>query len=119
MLNVDNGDIIVSCVGLNDCKKADVNGKRTDVLGIIHTENIANWNQLKFTSSWVNFDLTDFSKIQGAGNISFSFITESIHNITEFNVVSLNMRGEHVKFSEGEQKKPQINFAIDAINGKN
>ena len=43
MLNVDNGDIIVSCVGLNDCKKADVNGKRTDVLGIIHTENIANW----------------------------------------------------------------------------
>ena len=53
MLNVDNGDIIVSCVGLNDCKKADVNGKRTDVLGIIHTENIANWNQLKSTSSWV------------------------------------------------------------------
>ena len=117
MLNVDNGDIIVSCVGLNDCKKADVNGKRTDMLGIIHTENIANWNQLKSTSSWVNIDLTDYSEIQG--NISFSFMTESIHDITEFDVVFLNGRGEHIKFSEGEQKIPQINFSINAINGKN
>ena len=99
-------------------KKADVNGKPTDVLGIIHTENIANWNQLKSTSSWVNIDLTDYSEIQGAGNISFSFITESIHDIAEFDVVFLNGRGEHIKFLKGEQKIPQINFAIDAINGK-
>ena len=119
MLNVDNRDIIVSCVGLNDCKRADANGKRTDVLGIIYTENIANWNQLKSTSNWVNIDLTDYSKIQGAGNISFSFITESIHDIAEFDVVFLNGREEHIKFSEGKQKIPQINFAIDAINGKN
>ena len=119
MLNVDEGDIIVSCVGLNDCKKADVKGKRTDVLGIIHTENIANWNQLKSTSSWVNIDLTDYSEIQGAGNISFSFITDSIPGIDEFDVVFLNGRGQHIKFSEGEQKIPQINFAIDAINRKN
>ena len=60
IVNVDNGDIIVSCIGLNDCKKADVNGKRTDVLGIIHTENIANWNQLKSTSSWI---LENFKKV--------------------------------------------------------
>ena len=93
MLNVDNRDIIVSCVGLNDCKKADINGKRTDVLGIIHTENIVNWNQLKSTSSRVNIDLTDYSKIQGAGNISFSFIMESIHDIAKFNMVFLNGRG--------------------------
>ena len=39
ILNVDDGDIIVGCVGLHDCKKADVNGKRTSVLGIIHTKN--------------------------------------------------------------------------------
>ena len=118
MLNVDNGDIIVICVGLNDCKKADVIGKRTDVRGIIHTEIIANWNQLKSRSSWVNIGLTDYSKIQGAGNISFSFIAESTHDIAEFDVVFLNGRGEHIKFLEGKQKIPQINFAIDAKNGK-
>ena len=44
ILNVDDGDIIFSSVGLNDCKKADVNGKRTKVLGIINTENIPNRN---------------------------------------------------------------------------
>ena len=43
---------------------------------------------------------------------------ESIHGITEFSVVFLNGRGKHIKLSEGEQKIPQINFAIDAINGK-
>ena len=88
------------------------------MLGITHTENVANWNQLKSTSSWVNIDLTDYSKIHGAGNISFSFITESINDIAEFDVVSLNRRGEHIIFSEGEQKIPQINFPIGAINGK-
>ena len=119
MLNVDNRDIIVSCVGFSNCKKVDINGKRTDVLGIIHTENIANWNQLKSTSSWVNIDLINYSEIQRAGNISFSFVTESIHDTAEFDLVFLNGRGEHIKFSEGKQKIPQINFAIDTINGKN
>ena len=111
MLNVDNGDIIVSCIGLNDCKKSDVNRKPTDVLGIIHIENIANWNQLKSTSSWVNIDLTDYSEIQRAGNISFSFITDSIHDIAEFDLVFLSGRGEHIKFLQGEQKIPQKIFA--------
>ena len=119
IMHVDNRDIVVSCVGLNDCKKTNNNGKRTDVLGIIYTENTANWNQLKSTSSWVNIDVTDYSKMQGAGNISFSFIIESIHDIAEFDVAFLNGRGEHIKFLEGEQKMQQINFVIDAINGKN
>ena len=78
MLNVDNGDIIVSCVGLSDCKRADVNRKRTDVLGIIHTEDIANWNQLKPKFSCVNIDLTDYSEIQGAGNILVRYKAECL-----------------------------------------
>ena len=119
ILNVDDGDIIVSSVGLNDCKKADVNGKRTNVLGIINTEKIPNRNQLKSTSSWINIDLTDYNKLQEAGNISFSFLTESIHDIAKFDIIFLNGKGEQIKFSEGEQKIPHIHFPIDAINVEN
>ena len=48
-----NNTILITCVGLNECKKADVNGKEVNVLGVIHTENINNWEQLKETSSWI------------------------------------------------------------------
>ena len=79
-------------------------------------ENILNWNQLKSTSSWINIDLTDCNEVQEAGNISFSFLTESIHDIAKFDMIFLNVKGEQIKFSEREQKMPHINFAIDAIN---
>ena len=54
-----NNTILITCVGLNECKKADVNGKEVNVLGVIQTENINNWEQLKETSSWINIDLVD------------------------------------------------------------
>ena len=60
---VEKNDILVTCTGLNDCKKADVNGKEENILAIIYIENIANWNQLRSASSWVNIDLTDYLEI--------------------------------------------------------
>ena len=46
MENMDT-EILVTCTGLNNCKKADINGIREDILAIIHTENIVNWEHLK------------------------------------------------------------------------
>ena len=46
-----NNIILIACVGLNECKKADVNGKEVNVIRVIHTENINKWEQLKVTSS--------------------------------------------------------------------
>ena len=75
--NMEN-DILVTCTGLNNCKKGNVNGKQEDILAIIHIENIPNWIQLKSTSSWVKTDLTDYLEIQSAGNISLNFITSCL-----------------------------------------
>ena len=63
---------------MNECKKADVNGKEVTVLGVIHTENINNWEQLKETSNWINIDLVDYLNEQEASNLSFSF-SDQIH----------------------------------------
>ena len=50
-------DILVTCTGLEDCKKADINRTIEHILAIIHTKNIVNWAHWKNTSNWINIDL--------------------------------------------------------------
>ena len=77
MENMDMG-ILFTCTDLSNCKKADINGTREDILVIIHTENIENWAHLKNTSSWKNDGLMDHINIQELANTLLSFLTESI-----------------------------------------
>ena len=44
-------EILVKCTGLNDGKKANVNGVQENILATIHTEDIPSSEQLKSTSS--------------------------------------------------------------------
>ena len=111
IVNLDN-NVLVICVGLNECKKADMNGVQENILAIIHTENVANWEQLRNTSSWINIDLVDYLEVQEASNISFSFITESVHDISKFDIYLKNSKREHIKFKENKEKIPQFNFVI-------
>ena len=100
--NMEN-NILVTCTGLKDCKKGDVNGKQENILAIIHIENIPNWNELKSISSWVNIDLTDYLEIQSAGNISFNFITSPICDISKFDITFKNGKGEAIIFEKKEK----------------
>ena len=93
-----NNTILITCVGLNECKKADVNRKEVNVLGVIHTENINNWGQLKETSSWINIDLVDYLNVQEASNLSFSFLTESIYDISKLDIYLKNGKNEDIIF---------------------
>ena len=114
IVNLDN-DILVTCVGLNKCKKSDVNGVYKNILAIIHTENVAHWEQLKNTSSWIYIDLVNYVEVQEASNISFSFIIESIRNISKFDIYLKNSKREHINIKDNEEKIPQVNFVIEAI----
>ena len=58
-----NNTILITCVGLNECTKADVNGKEVNVTGVIYTENINYWKQLKEILSWINIDLVDYLNV--------------------------------------------------------
>ena len=71
---------------------------------------------MKNISSWIDIDPVDYLNIQEPSNTSFSFLTESIHNISKFDISLKNKSREFIRFGEGEQKIPQFNFAIDAIN---
>ena len=109
-------EILITCTGLKDCKKADINGTREDIMAIIHTENIVNWAHLKNTPNWINTDLVDFLNIQEPASTSFNFLTGSIHDISKFDISLKNKNRELIRFGKGEQKIPQFNFAVDAIN---
>ena len=115
MENMD-AEILVTCVGLNNCRKTDINGIGEDILAIILTENIENWAHLKNTSNWINTDLVNYIDVQEPGNTSFSFFTESIYDISKFDISLKAKNREFKRFGECEQKIPQFNFAIDAIN---
>ena len=112
-----NNTILITCVRFNECKKAEVNGKEVNVLGVIHTENINNWEQLKETSRWINIDLVDYLNAQEASNLSFSLLTESIYDISKFDIYLKNRKNEDIIFEKGEEKIPQFNFKIDALYG--
>ena len=47
-------EILVTCTGLNDSKKADANGIQANILAIIHSENIPSFEQL------INIDVVDY-----------------------------------------------------------
>ena len=115
--NITNtdGEILITCNGLKDAKKCDTNGEEDTILGIIHTENIENWEQLSTTSSWVNIDLLDYKEVNGAANTAFSFLTESVYDLAKFNIVLTNSKRKPIRFAYTEKKIPQVNFIIHVL----
>ena len=75
----------------------------------MHTENIPSWEQL--------IDLVNYLATRKATDLSFSFLTDSIHNISKFDIELKKHKREPIKFKDGEQKIRQFNFIIDVIKG--
>ena len=125
MKNFSN-TILITCIGLNKCKKADANGKEVSILGVIHTETLNNREQLKETLSGINIDLVDYLHAQEAPNLSFSFLTEFIY-ISKFDLYLKNGKNEDIIFEEGKKKYPNlilqstlymVNAAMSSFNRK-
>ena len=110
-------EILVTCTGLNDSKKADANDIQANILAIIHTENIPSWEQLISTSSRINIDVVDYFHTREAANLPFCVLTDSIHGMSKFYIELKNHNRELIKFKEDEQKIRQFTFAIDVIKG--
>ena len=59
---------------------------------------------MRNTPSWINIDLVDYLNVQEPANASFSFLTESIHDISKFDISLKNKNREHIRLGEGKQK---------------
>ena len=52
----DTKQIFVTCRELNDVKKALINGKISNIIGIINLNKIENWEYIKGKLLWVNIN---------------------------------------------------------------
>ena len=92
-----------------------INDKNFQGLGAVYTSEIENWDDIKRVSTWTNVKLTDSAIPIGAKHFSFGFKSKNVHSLLKFQYSLLNDKGEIIKFKDGEDKVPTINFSIQIL----
>ena len=63
----------------------------------------------------MNLVLTDSAYPLAAKHFAFSFKTADLHNLLNFQYSLTTYKGELLKFANGEDKIPALNFTIQVI----
>ena len=108
--------IFITTNGLNDAKHILINGKLFQGIGTIYISEIENWDKIKNKSHWTNVILTDTAIPIAAKHFAFAFETRDLHNLLNFEYSLLNDKGELLKFADGEDRIPALNFSIQIVN---
>ena len=108
--------IFITTNGLNDAKHILINGKLLQGIGTIYISDIENWDKIKNKSHWTNVILTDTAFPIVAKHFAFAFEARDLHNLLNFEYSLLNDKGELLKFADGEDKIPALNFSIQIVN---
>ena len=108
--------IFITTNGLNDAKYVLINGKLVQGIGTIYISEIENWDKIKNKSHWTNVILTDTAIPIAAKHFAFAFETRDLHKLLNFEYSLLNVKGELLKFVNGEDKIPALNFSIQIVN---
>ena len=64
---------------------------------------------------WVNISFTEQEKINDSKHLSFSFKTQSLHDLLNFSINLIGDDNKSIKFSSGEQKLTILNFKIEVF----
>ena len=107
--------IFVTMNGLNYAKDILINGKLFQGMGVIYISEIKNWDKIKNESHWTNVVLTDSAYPLAAKHFAFIFETVDLHNLLNFEYSLITNQGELLKFANGEDKIPALNFTIQVI----
>ena len=87
-------NIMIICHNLNSAKKALINGKRYNILGVINLNEIKNWLTMKGELIYVNASLTDIHNSEKAYHLSFPFKTSAPTEILEFSCELIDDKGK-------------------------
>ena len=100
---------------LNNPKAALINGKIYSILGTINLDKINNQEYIKGKSLWVNISFTEQEQVNDSKHLSFSFKTQSLNDLLNFNIHLIDEDNKSIKFSSGKQKIRILNFKIEAF----
>ena len=74
-----------------------INGKINNILEIINSNKINNWDYIKGTSLWVNANFNEPKQINNSEHLSFSFETFSLNNQLDFSINVLKAAKKAIK----------------------
>ena len=94
--------IFITCNGLNDAKKALINGKIHTILNIINLTEEANFDLIKNSSSWLNIIFKKSNR--EAKHFSFEVVSNSLQDILNFSCSMLDSKGNRLTFAADEGK---------------
>ena len=100
---------------MTDAKQILIERKLYQGIGVIFISEIENWDKIKNTSHWTNVVLTDSAFQTAAKHFAFAFETTDLNSLLNFEFSLITDKGELLKFADGEDKIPGINFTIQII----
>ena len=64
---------------------------------------------------WVNISFTEQEQVNDSKHLSFSFKTQSLNDLLNFNINLIDDDNKSIKFSSGKQKIHLLNFKIEVF----
>ena len=104
--------IFITFNGLNNAKKAVINGKIHNVLGVINLIEETNFDLIKSNSKWLNIRVKESNT--EAKHFTFHVTSNSLL-IRNFSYSMLDSKENLLTFPADEKKVPVLNFAIQVI----
>ena len=102
--------------GLNDAKKIFINDSLETGIGVCYLTEVKNWRLIKGQSKRVQVIFDDTEKFAGQSkNFAFNFITGNLSDILRFTITLVDGQKKLIKFKEGEENIPIINFDIEIL----
>ena len=95
----DTNVIFITCSGLNDAKKALINGKVNKTLEVINLFQIKNSSEVKGDSNWINAVFIDSEYPSITDHFSFAFVTKNLSDLLDFTFQLIDSKGELITFS--------------------
>ena len=102
--------------GLNDGKKIFINNTLETGIGVCYLTEIENWKVIKGQSKKVQVVFGDSEQFGGeTKHFAFNFITNNISDLLKFTIILVDDKKKLIKFKEGEEDIPIINFDIEIL----
>ena len=102
--------------GLNDARKIFINDSLETGIGVCFLTEVKNWKLIKGQSKRVQVVFDDTEKFAGQSkHFAFNFITRNISDILRFTITLVDGTKKLIKFKDGEENIPIINFDIEIL----
>ena len=102
--------------GLNDPRKIFINDSLETGIGVCYLTEVKNWKLIKGQSKRVQVVFDDTEKFAGQSKyFAFNFITRNISDILRFRITLVDGTKKLIKFKDGEENIPIINFDIEIL----